>query len=182
MPNSGEVGIALDIAKEIGAKFKHDAHSVEIETKAVNRSDISHLSGRNRHPVLAIGPLLYRTGQAYVPSLGGDKIGKRPIDFHLNALKKLGAEVKELPSGIQVKASQLTGTRIDLPYPSVGATETLLLTTTWAKGESVINNVAIEPEVIQLIEFLSDMGAKIEIRGRQLLIRGLKTLEAPKLQ
>ena len=85
-------------------------------------------SGLNRIPILLLGPLLHRAHEAFVPLVGGDRIGRRPVDFHVSALQQMGAEVEVQPHGITARmAGRLRGTRITLPYPSVGATETVLL-------------------------------------------------------
>ena len=81
-----------------------------------------------------LGPLLHRTGEAFVPLVGGDAIGRRPVDYHVAALRALGAEVQEGQAGITARAARLRGARIDLPYPSVGATETVLLSAVRASG------------------------------------------------
>jgi UDP-N-acetylglucosamine 1-carboxyvinyltransferase len=134
-------------------------------------------SGLNRIPILLLGPLLHRTGEAFVPLVGGDPIGRRPVDFHIAALTDLGAEITETSDGIVAKAKQLRGAKIELPYPSVGATETVLLTAALAEGRTVLRNAATEPEVIELALFLQRMGARIELSpGRKFTIDGVEHL------
>jgi UDP-N-acetylglucosamine 1-carboxyvinyltransferase len=134
-------------------------------------------SGLNRIPILLVGPLLHRCGEAFVPLVGGDAIGHRSIDFHVAALQALGAEVKADGEGVRAKASRLRGTSIRLPYPSVGATETVLLTAVMAEGRTVLENCAIEPEVIELALFLQRMGARLELRAdRRFVIEGVDHL------
>ena len=124
-----------------------------------------------------LGPLLHRTGEAFVPLVGGDPIGQRPVDFHVAALRALGAEVETGPAGITARASRLYGARIDLPYPSVGATETVLLTAVLAEGKTVLRNAATEPEVVELALFLQRMGAHIELSpDRRIVIEGVPRL------
>src|SRR5205807_9082543 len=82
-------------------------------------------TGLNRIPILLLGPLLHRTGEAFVPLVGGDPIGRRPLDFHVAVLRALGAEVETSPAGISARAARPHGARTDLPYPGVGATETV---------------------------------------------------------
>ena len=134
-------------------------------------------TGLNRIPILMLGPLLHRTGEAFVPLVGGDPIGRRPVDFHVAALRALGAEVEAGPAGIIARASRLHGARIDLPYPSVGATETVLLSAVRAEGKTVLRNAATEPEVVELALFLQRMGAHIELSpDRRIVIEGVPRL------
>src|SRR6202012_4471142 len=109
---------------------------------------------------------------------GGDPIGRRPVDFHVDALKALGAEVSYGPTGISAKAARLHGARITLPYPSVGATETVLLSAVLAEGKTVLRNAATEPEVVELALFLQRMGAHIELSpDRRIVIEGVPALK-----
>ena len=135
-------------------------------------------SGLNRIPILLLGPLLHRAHEAFVPLVGGDRIGRRPVDFHVSALQQMGAEVEVQPQGITARmAGRLRGTRITLPYPSVGATETVLLSAVLAEGRTVIHNAATEPEVVELALFLQRMGAQIALRpDRRFVIEGVESL------
>jgi UDP-N-acetylglucosamine 1-carboxyvinyltransferase len=134
-------------------------------------------TGLNRIPILMLGPLLHRTGEAFVPLVGGDQIGRRPVDFHVCALRALGAEVTVGEDGISARAEKLHGTRIDLPYPSVGATETVLLSAVLAEGKTVLRGAATEPEVVELALFLQRMGAHIELSpDRRIVIEGVPRL------
>ncbi len=173
VPESGEIGIALDIIAATGAAWERSGTTVVITPGQLVHHDLSRLPGKNRHPILLLGPLLRRTGKARVPTVGGDQIGARPINFHLEILRSLGASIEETPAGIIAEAKKLTATHYRLPYPSVGATETMLLAATWAEGTSVLEGGAIEPEVLQLVEFLQTMGAQIEIRDRTYTIQGV---------
>ena len=112
------------------------------------------------------------------PLVGGDRIGRRPVDFHVSALQQMGAEVEVQPQGITARmAGRLRGTRITLPYPSVGATETVLLSAVLAEGRTVIHNAATEPEVVELALFLQRMGAQIALRpDRRFVIEGVESL------
>ena len=140
--------------------------------------EIDAHAGSSRIPILFCGPLLHRLGQAFIPDLGGCRIGDRPIDFHLDALRKFGAVVEKLPSGIRLSAPQgLHGANIHLPYPSVGATEQVLLTAVRAEGTTELKNAAIEPEIMDLIGLLQKMGAIISYEpNRVILIEGVKEL------
>ena len=135
-------------------------------------------SGLNRIPVLLLGPLMHLTGEAFVPLLGGDRIGGRPVDFHVKALEALGAEVEVTDEGIRARCRRLKGAIIELPYPSVGATESALLSAAMAEGKTVIRNAATEPEVLELALFLQRMGARIELSpDRRVVIEGVPSAE-----
>ncbi len=105
------------------------------DVESAHMADIDAHAGSSRIPILFCGPLLHRLGEAFIPDLGGCRIGDRPIDFHLDALRAFGAVVEKLPSGIRLTAPNgLKGANVELPYPSVGATEQVLLTGVRAKG------------------------------------------------
>jgi len=140
--------------------------------------EIDAHAGASRIPILFCGPLLHLLGQAFIPDLGGCRIGDRPINFHLDALRKFGATVEKLPSGIRLSAPDgLHGADIELPYPSVGATEQVLLTAVRAAGTTELRNAAIEPEIMDLIALLQKMGAIISYEpNRVILIEGVPSL------
>jgi UDP-N-acetylglucosamine 1-carboxyvinyltransferase len=129
-----------------------------------------------RASFLVLAPLLARLGRAVVPLPGGCAIGRRPIDLHLDGLRALGARVEERDGAVLVTADRLIGARIALPYPSVGATEQILMAASLASGETVIENGAIEPEVEDLACLLRKMGAEIEIDNRTIRVDGRKEL------
>lgn len=147
--------------------------------ESAHMADIDAHAGSSRIPILFCGPLLHRLGEAFIPDLGGCRIGDRPIDFHLDALRKFGAVVEKLPNGIRLSAPNgLKGTTVHLPYPSVGATEQVLLTATRATGITELKNAAIEPEIMDLIAVLQKMGAIITVEpNRVILIEGVGRLE-----
>lgn len=135
-------------------------------------------AGSSRIPILFCGPLLHRLGEAFIPDLGGCRIGDRPIDFHLDALRAFGAIVDKSYEGIHLTAPNgLSGADIHLPYPSVGATEQVLLTAVRARGTTELRNAAIEPEIMDLIAILQKMGAIISVEpNRTILIEGVDRL------
>lgn len=145
------------------------AHFAEIDAHA----------GASRIPILFCGPLLHRLGEARIPDLGGCRIGDRPIDFHLDALRAFGAVVDKTFEGIHLTAPNgLKAANIELPYPSVGATEQVLLTAVRAKGLTELKNAAIEPEIMDLIAILQKMGAIISVEpNRVILIEGVERLD-----
>ena len=170
VPNIAEVEITVELCKEIGSEILWDRQAgvLEIVTKELKALYIpQRFSGSNRIPILMIGALLGRTDEdIIIPTAGGCKIGKRPIDFHIEALEKLGAviEYREMKKegAYFARAHQgLKGTLIQLTYPSVGATENSILAAVRAKGSTVIKNAAIEPEILDLILFLQKLGACI---------------------
>jgi UDP-N-acetylglucosamine 1-carboxyvinyltransferase len=143
----------------------------------LGRAEAAEFSGRSRIPVLLCGPLLSRVGEVFIPDLGGCNIGPRPIDFHLDALQQLGAVVHEASDGVRLTARRLHGARIRLPYPSVGATEQVLLAAVLAEGVTELSNAAIEPEIIDLIAVLQKMGATISVEtDRVITINGVERL------
>lgn len=140
---------------------------------------IDALAGSSRIPILFCGPLLHRLGEALIPDLGGCRIGDRPIDFHMDALRAFGAIVDKSYEGITITAPDgLHGAHIELPYPSVGATEQVLLTAVRAEGVTELKNAAIEPEILDLIAILQKMGAIIWVEpNRTIFIEGVDRLE-----
>lgn len=170
VPNIAEVEITVDLCREIGSEVHWDRKEgvIEIVTKELKSLYIpQRFSGSNRIPILMIGALLGRTDEdIIVPTAGGCKIGSRPVDFHIEALEKLGAiieyRVMKKEGAYFARAHQgLKGTVITLAYPSVGATENSILAAVRAKGTTVIKNAAIEPEILDLILFLQKLGAHI---------------------
>lgn len=180
VPEVGDVDITVDILRSLGVGVTHDqdAGAITVEPNDGVTTEVAmSFSGLNRIPILLLGPLLHRTGEAFVPMVGGDRIGRRPVDFHIDALRSLGAEIEHRDDGIAAKASRLRGARIELPYPSVGATETVLLTAALAEGRTVLRNAATEPEVIELALFLQRMGAQVSLSpGRKFTIDGVESL------
>src|SRR6476659_10026448 len=167
-------GVLLDSTARDGALVLdptniEQAHIADIDTHA----------GSSRVPVLLCGPLLHRLGEAFIPDLGGCRIGERPIDYHLDVLRQFGAVVEKRPEGLHLHAPQrLQGTKLTLPYPSVGSTEQVLLTAVRAQGLTELRNAAIEPEILDLIAVLQKMGAIISVdTDRVIRIEGVDSLQ-----
>ena len=172
VPHISEVEMTLNLCREIGmeAEWDKERGEMEVVTREIKSSYIPlRFSGANRVPILMMGALLGRTNEnIIVPMAGGCNIGKRPVDFHIMALKKLGAIVEErtikkeqayfihVPNGMK-------GALIKLPYPSVMATENAILAACRAKGRTAIRGAAMEPEVIDLILFLQKLGVVIYV-------------------
>lgn len=174
-----EILVTRRIIESLGAKFlKFQNNEAVIQTKKIHDISFSASLGLiNRIGVLTAGPLLLRSGEARIPKPGGDQIGARPINFHLDAFIKLGAYVKEHRDYYLLKAKKLIGTDITLPFPSVGATENIIITASLALGKTTIHNAAIEPEIMDLIMLLQKMGAIIDVRtNRKIVITGVEKL------
>ncbi len=181
-PEIGDTEITAELCRSIGSKIEvessPDGSSLKIHTPEIKNSKVISLSRRNRIPILALGPLLARVGEAEVPILGGDKIGPRPVDIHINALTAMGATIEVRDNSYFASAKNgLHGAEIVLRYPSVGATENTILAAVLASGRTAIHNAAIEPEVLDLIKMLQQMGAIIEVgANRNIYIDGVKEL------
>lgn len=179
VPEIGEVDLVAELCAGLGAKISRNGKTLRLQTKTIKNLGSPHTQSRkNRIPILTMGPLLARCGEAEVPLLGGDKIGPRPVDLHLEALSRMGAKIEIGETSYKAKAPNgLSGTKIIFPYPSVGATENVILAAVLAKGRTVIQNAATEPEIIDLIKFLQNMGAIIELGAhRTIYIDGVKKM------
>lgn len=166
-------GVAVSAGEEPGSLVLDPSGA-----ESAGFEEIDAHAGSSRIPILFCGPLLHLLGQAFIPDLGGCRIGDRPIDFHLDALRRFGAIVDKQPNGIRLSAPEgLHGANIELPYPSVGATEQVLLTAVRAKGVTELRNAAIEPEIMDLIGVLQKMGAIISYEpNRVIFIEGVDEL------
>lgn len=179
IPLSAEIEITKELCESIGSKVVlGEDRRCAIETREVKNSLVPELSRKNRIPVLALGPLLHRKGFAEVPVLGGCPIGHRPINFHVEALNKMGVRVERRESSYYAEAPEIHGADIVLPFPSVGATESIILTAVLAKGITVVKNAAMEPEILNLVEMLRSMGAKISFNEptREIKTEGVERL------
>lgn len=179
VPNITEIHGTLAMLQSIGTEVQWTGpDSLVVQTPRLKSSQVSErYSGFNRIPVLMLGPLLHREKKVWVPTLGGCRIGGRPIDFHLDALEQMGATIATDDAGYMASAQELKGAVIRLPYPSVGATENILMAATLARGTTVIENAAVEPEIIDTISLLVKMGASILADiDRRIIIRGVRRL------
>jgi len=179
VPRIGDLDLTVALCRDMGSEVELHDHTLSIHTPGINCSIVStEVGGLNRMAILTVGPLLHRCGEADIPMPGGDRIGLRPIDFHINGLKSMGAEVKEKGGRYYFHNPKgLHGATITLPFPSVMATENFLITAALAKGVTVIENAAMEPEITDLIKLLQKMGAIIEIKiDRRIVIEGVERL------
>lgn len=176
-----DVEIISDLIRSLGGEVSSpEPGTLYIDNanlRPMQRSVLKEFSGKSRIPILTCGPLLARFGEAPIPSLGGCRIGPRPVDFHIRALQDLGGELYEEPGASRLTATTLKGTKIRLDYPSVGATEQVILSAVRAEGVTELSNAAVEPEIVDLICVLQKMGAIIAVdTDRTITIIGVKRL------
>jgi UDP-N-acetylglucosamine 1-carboxyvinyltransferase len=169
-PHIAEVDITAEICEAVGTTVSRQDGTIELHTPQIKNTKVSAQTRRNRLSILALSPLLHRAGHAELPVASGDKIGPRPVQWHIQALRQMGAEIKETDHEYDATAKRLRGTTIHLPYPSVMATENIILAATLARGRTYIHNAAIEPEIVDLIKMLQQMGAIIEFRANRVII------------
>ena len=181
VPILGDLELTIKLCENFGShvELDRDSHTLEIYTDEIKDYRVSRaVGGLNRISVLTAGPLLHRCGHATIPLPGGDRIGPRPIDFHITGLQLMGAQIETSDGYYHCTAPNgLHGATIKLPFPSVMATENLIITASLARGVTIIENAAQEPEIVDLIKLLQKMGAIIEIRvDRRIVVEGVKTL------
>lgn len=179
IPDLADVKSICMVIENLGAKISRENRHICIRVPRLWNVEAPYEFVRKmRASFLVMGPLLARTGKVRIALPGGCAIGSRPIDLHLKGFHLLGAEIKQGHGYIEAKAKQLVGSRIYLDFPSVGATENLMMAATLAQGKTVIENAAEEPEVVDLANFLNAMGAKIKGAGTKLLrIEGVQALQ-----
>jgi UDP-N-acetylglucosamine 1-carboxyvinyltransferase len=177
-PPIDEISITAEICSAVGAHIHRDGERIKLQTPHLTSHKVPQLSRSNRISILAIAPLLHRGGEAHVPTVGGDAIGPRPVDFHLRALQEMGAVIEQTGHGYKASApGGLQGALITLPYPSVGATESVIFAAVLAEGRTRIENAAVEPEIVDIVKFLQQMGAIIEFgANRTITVDGVKKL------
>ncbi len=181
IPPLSDIYAMCDILQELGASISLSKDGiVNIDPSGIKNDTISYeLAGKMRGSFLVAGPMLSRFGKIKISMPGGCAIGTRPIDLHLKGFALLGAQVKNNHGQIVLSAKKLTGTKIYLDFPSVGATENILCAAVLAEGETVIQNAAAEPEIVNLAHFLSCAGASISGAGSDTItIRGVSSLKA----
>jgi UDP-N-acetylglucosamine 1-carboxyvinyltransferase len=173
VPAIRDVEVVSGLLRVHGVAVELDGDTLHMDPTSVESAgadEINVHAGTSRIPILFCGPLLHRLGHAFIPDLGGCNIGGRPIDFHLNALREFGAVVDKTEDGVHLSAPEgLHGIRYELEYPSVGATEQVLLTAVLAAGTTELRNAAIEPEIMDLICVLQKMGAIIKVHTNRVI-------------
>ena len=177
-PNISDVACMAQILRELGATVRFSGENVTIDSADACCHEIpSSLTRELRSSVFMLGSLLSRFGRALIAYPGGCDIGLRPIDLHLSALKRLGVTISERDGFIFCECAKLRGAEILLDFPSVGATENILLAAVKAEGRTVLTGAAKEPEIVDLQNFLNAMGAKVAGAGTDVIeIEGVKEL------
>jgi UDP-N-acetylglucosamine 1-carboxyvinyltransferase len=183
IPELMDVSTILKILQSMGLKITKNGNELIADATTLDNQHADYaLVKTMRASVLVLGPLLARYGVASVSLPGGCAIGARPVDIHLMGMEKLGAEIQIENGYIKAKCKKLKGATITLPFPSVGATENLMMAAVLAEGTTVIENAAMEPEIDDLADFLMAQGVKIEGAGTsRIIIHGMdiKDLKAP---
>lgn len=180
VPPIGDTDITREMLESVGVHVEWRGDTMTIDPSAMKSSHVpTPHSGSNRIPILLLGALLHHWSEVFVPVLGGCKIGARGVDFHLSAIRAFGGVIEETDDGFVARRyGKLRGARIQLPYPSVGATETCLYLGVLAEGRTVITNAAMEPEIFELITMLRSMGAIIfTTPNREIRIDGVPELQ-----
>ncbi|WIV12174.1 UDP-N-acetylglucosamine 1-carboxyvinyltransferase [Proteiniborus sp. MB09-C3] len=179
IPALDDVDVISDVLASLGVDINRASkNSLEINSsKIINVEAPYELMRKMRASFLVMGPLLARMGKARVSLPGGCAIGTRPIDLHLKGFKALGAKIDVGHGYVEASADRLIGDKIYLDFPSVGATENIIMAATMAKGETIIENAAMEPEIVDLVNFLNKMGADIKGAGtNNIKIKGVTEL------
>ena len=179
VPNIHDTQMMFEILNKIGGKVTKKNNKVIIETSKINKYEIPEdLMRQMRSSVIFAGSLIGRYKKATFSYPGGCDIGTRPIDLHLKAFEKLGINIQKNYGNISCICDKITGEKIDLDFPSVGATENAILASCLGEGKTIITNAAREPEIIDLQNFLNKMGAKIKGAGsNKIEINGVKQLK-----
>jgi UDP-N-acetylglucosamine 1-carboxyvinyltransferase len=178
IPELMDVSTILKLLQSMGVKVNKDESMTLDASELTNQHADYSLVKTMRASVLVLGPLLARYGKASVSLPGGCAIGARPVDIHLMGMEKLGAKIEIENGYIKAVATKLKGAVITLPFPSVGATENLMMAAALAEGVSVIENAAMEPEIDDLADFLIAQGVKIEGAGTsRMTIHGMDISE-----
>jgi len=179
IPGLRDVEVISEVLTSLGADVKKHGNGIlEINSSGIDNSEAPYdLIKKMRASFLVIGPLLARMGRARVSLPGGCAIGARPIDLHLKGLSALGAKIDLGHGYVEAQADKLVGDKIYLDFPSVGATENIMMAATMAEGQTIIQNAAEEPEIVDLANFLNSMGAKVRGAGTDTIkIQGVKEL------
>lgn len=179
VPNISDVKTTIEILEYMGCKVKKDKSKIQINSREMTEKQIpDELMRKLRSSVILAGAILSRFGVVEFSYPGGCDIGSRPIDLHLKSLKKLGVKIEEKSGYITCKCDKIIGNEIVLDFPSVGATENIILASVFAEGKVIIKNAAMEPEIVDLANMLNKMGANITGAGSNIVrIIGVKKLK-----
>ncbi|WP_197051380.1 UDP-N-acetylglucosamine 1-carboxyvinyltransferase [Caloranaerobacter azorensis] len=179
VPDLRDVDVICEVLSSLGSDVKRvSREKLQINASIIDNFEAPYeLMKKMRASFLVMGPLLARMGKARVSMPGGCAIGTRPIDLHLKGFKALGAEIEVGHGYVEASADKLKGERIYLDFPSVGATENIMMAAALAEGETIIENAAQEPEIVDLANFLNKIGGDIKGAGTSTIkIKGVKTL------
>lgn len=180
VPALRDVDVMCRLLQSMGSVVEEDPENktITIETEHVVAEEVPYeLVKRMRASFFVMGPLLAKTGRAKIAQPGGCAIGERPIDLHLKGLRVMGAKITEGHGYVEATAERLKGGKVYLDFPSVGATENIMMAATLADGITIIENAAEEPEIVDLANFLNKMGAKIKGAGTDTIkIEGVEHL------
>ncbi len=179
VPNIKDTNGMFEILKDLGCDIKKKKNKVIINSANITKFQINDTLMREmRSSVIIAGALLARFRNAVFSYPGGCEIGARPIDLHINGFKKLGINIDESTGYIVCKCDRIESSEIQLDFPSVGATENLILASVFSDGETIIRNVAMEPEIEDLQNFLNRMGANVQGAGSKIIrVKGVKRLK-----
>ncbi len=179
VPNIRDTRGMFEILEDLGCTVKKKGKKICIDSSNINKFEIdSNLMNKMRSSVIIVGAILARFGEASFSYPGGCEIGARPIDLHIKGFKNLGINIDESTGYIIGKCDRIKTSNIQLDFPSVGATENLILASVFSEGETVIRNAAMEPEIEDLQNFLNKMGAIVSGGGTSIVkIKGVKKLK-----
>lgn len=179
VPDIHDTKVMIETLKTLGCQVKRNSAKIVIDSKRMNTYEIpENLMREMRSSVIIAGAMLGRFRTATFSYPGGCDIGSRPIDLHLKGFEKLGAKIQEESGYIKCSCDTIKGANIHLDFPSVGATENIMLASVLAEGTTCITNSAKEPEIVDLAKMLNRMGAKIEGAGTdKITIQGVKNLK-----
>lgn len=174
-----DVDHMIKLLEYAGCKVTRNKRSVEIDAACIHRTDFpSEHTGVMRSSIMLLGAMLGRMGEISTYYPGGCVIGERPIDMHMDALKQLGVQFTESTTKVEARAGEMGGGNVKLAFPSVGATENVILACVLAKGNTIIDGCAKEPEIVELCRFLNRAGAKIKGAGEnRIYIEGVEKLQ-----
>ncbi|SHK46844.1 UDP-N-acetylglucosamine 1-carboxyvinyltransferase [Tepidibacter formicigenes] len=179
VPNLKDVHVISDLLRHLGAKVEFNEDTLIVDASDIKTCEAPYeLVRKMRASFLVMGPLLARFKSSKISMPGGCAIGTRPIDLHLKGFKSLGANIEMDHGFVEAKADKLVGTKLYLDFPSVGATENIMMAAVLAEGTTIIENVAEEPEIVDLANFLNEMGANIKGAGTNTIrIKGVQELK-----
>ncbi len=182
IPRLRDVDMMIKILISLGAKVFYEGNNVSIDSSTIDKVALPEdLVREMRSSIIIMGAMLARFGEIKVAFPGGCEIGPRPIDLHLKGLRQMGAIIEESHGFLECRTTGLKGCEIQLDYPSVGATENIMLAAVTAEGITTIRNAAREPEIIDLQNYLNGAGAKINGAGTSIVqiegVEGLRSCE-----